>query len=76
MSGAWLADRFDGLDNDPATRKLIAAAVAAEAGCSIWSIAAFHQFSFLHHEPRRSRVRGLPSAGLRPGGGASSVMRS
>jgi methylenetetrahydrofolate reductase (NADPH) len=27
---AWLADRFDGLDNDPATRKLIAAAVAAE----------------------------------------------
>ena len=27
---AWLADRFDGLDDDPATRKLIAAAVAAE----------------------------------------------
>ena len=27
---SWLADRFDGLDNDPATRKLIAAAVAAE----------------------------------------------
>jgi methylenetetrahydrofolate reductase (NADPH) len=27
---AWLADRFDGLDGDPATRKLIAAAVAAE----------------------------------------------
>jgi methylenetetrahydrofolate reductase (NADPH) len=27
---AWLADRFNGLDNDPATRKLIAAAVAAE----------------------------------------------
>jgi len=26
----WLARRFDGLDNDPATRKLIAAAVAAE----------------------------------------------
>jgi methylenetetrahydrofolate reductase (NADPH) len=26
----WLADRFDGLDHDPATRKLIAAAVAAE----------------------------------------------
>ena len=26
----WLAERFDGLDNDPATRKLIAAAVAAE----------------------------------------------
>lgn len=26
----WLADRFEGLDNDPATRKLIAAAIAAE----------------------------------------------
>ena len=26
----WLAARFDGLDDDPATRKLIAAAVAAE----------------------------------------------
>jgi methylenetetrahydrofolate reductase (NADPH) len=27
---AWLARRFDGLDHDPATRKLIAASVAAE----------------------------------------------
>jgi methylenetetrahydrofolate reductase (NADPH) len=27
---AWIARRFDGLDEDPATRKLIAAAVAAE----------------------------------------------
>ena len=27
---AWLAERFEGLDDDPATRKLIAAAVAAE----------------------------------------------
>ena len=27
---AWLAERFAGLDHDPATRKLIAAAVAAE----------------------------------------------
>jgi methylenetetrahydrofolate reductase (NADPH) len=27
---SWLAERFDGLDGDPATRKLIAAAVAAE----------------------------------------------
>ena len=26
----WLAARFDGLDDDPATRRLIAAAVAAE----------------------------------------------
>ncbi len=27
---AWIANRFEGLDDDPATRKLIAAAVAAE----------------------------------------------
>jgi methylenetetrahydrofolate reductase (NADPH) len=27
---AWIEERFEGLDNDPATRKLIAAAVAAE----------------------------------------------
>ena len=27
---AWLADRFEGLDDDPATRQLVAAAVAAE----------------------------------------------
>ncbi|HEV2574094.1 MAG TPA: methylenetetrahydrofolate reductase [NAD(P)H] [Beijerinckiaceae bacterium] len=26
----WLADRFDGLDDDPTTRRLVAAAVAAE----------------------------------------------
>ena len=26
----WLADRYDGLDHDPATRKLVAATVAAE----------------------------------------------
>src|SRR5690606_12672411 len=26
----WLADRFEGLEDDPATRRLIAAAVAAE----------------------------------------------
>jgi methylenetetrahydrofolate reductase (NADPH) len=27
---AWLAARFEGLDDDPATRQLVAAAVAAE----------------------------------------------
>ncbi len=26
----WLADRFEGLDDDPATRRLVAATVAAE----------------------------------------------
>ena len=27
---SWLADRFSGLENDPQTRQLVAAAVAAE----------------------------------------------
>ncbi len=27
---SWLADRFEGLDDDPATRRLVAATVAAE----------------------------------------------
>ena len=27
---AWLAERFEGLDDDPATRRLVAAAVCAE----------------------------------------------
>ena len=27
---AWLAERFEGLDDDPTTRRLIAATVAAE----------------------------------------------
>ena len=31
----WLAERFDGLDEDVATRKLIAAAVAAEQGLDL-----------------------------------------
>ncbi|HZT26949.1 MAG TPA: methylenetetrahydrofolate reductase [NAD(P)H] [Pseudolabrys sp.] len=31
----WLAERFRGLDDDPATRKLIAAAVAAEQVCDL-----------------------------------------
>ncbi len=26
----WLSERFEGLDDDPATRRLIAAAIAAE----------------------------------------------
>jgi methylenetetrahydrofolate reductase (NADPH) len=32
----WLADRFAGLENDPATRKLIAASVAAEQALDLY----------------------------------------
>ncbi len=72
---AWLAERFAGLDDDPATRKLIAAAVAAEqAHRSAGSRR--HQFPFLHHEPRRPRLRDLPSAGLAAGGGAGRLIIS
>ena len=59
---AWLAERFDGLDDDPATRKLIAAAVAAEQVIDLRRPRR-HRFPFLHHEPRRPRLRDLPSAG-------------
>ena len=43
----WLAERFEGLQNDPATRKLIAAAVAAEQVIDLLDrgITAFHFYS-------------------------------
>ena len=65
----WLAERFDGLDDDPATRKLIAAAVAAEQVIGSGRPRR-HPFPLLHHEPRRSRLRHLPSARLASGAGA------
>ena len=61
----WLAERFDGLDDDPATRKLIAAAVAAEQVLDLVD-RGVTDFPFLHHEPRRSRLRDLPPAGPAP----------
>ena len=64
---AWLAERFHGLDNDPATRKLIAAAVAAEQVLDLVD-RGVTTFPFLHHEPRRSRLRDLPPAGPAAGG--------
>jgi methylenetetrahydrofolate reductase (NADPH) len=42
---AWLADRFEGLDADPVTRRLIAAAVAAEQVTGL-AEAGVHQFHF------------------------------
>jgi methylenetetrahydrofolate reductase (NADPH) len=44
---AWLADRFQGLDHDPATRKLIAAAVAAEQAMDLFDrgVTNFHFYT-------------------------------
>ncbi|HWG05217.1 MAG TPA: methylenetetrahydrofolate reductase, partial [Beijerinckiaceae bacterium] len=46
----WLADRFDGLDDDPATRKLIAAAVAAEQVLDLvdHGVCDFHFYTMNH----------------------------
>ena len=63
----WLAERFHGLDNDPTTRKLIAAAVAAEQVLDLFDRGVTN-FPLLHHEPRRPRLRDLPSAGPTAGG--------
>lgn len=43
----WLADRFEGLDNDPATRRLIAAAVAAEQVLDLvdYGVTEFHFYT-------------------------------
>jgi methylenetetrahydrofolate reductase (NADPH) len=46
----WLADRFDGLDNDPGTRRLIAAAVAAEQVMELMErgVREFHFYTMNH----------------------------
>ena len=43
----WLAGLFDGLDDDPATRELVAATVAAELCASLWAegIRQFHFYT-------------------------------
>lgn len=46
----WLADRFDGLDDDPETRRLIAAAVAAEQVLDLMQqgVSEFHFYTMNH----------------------------
>ena len=46
----WLAERFDGLDDDPGTRRLIAAAVAAEQVTELMErgIREFHFYTMNH----------------------------
>ena len=58
----WLADRFEGLDDDPQTRRLVAATVAAEQVLDLVDHGV-REFPFLHDEPRRSRLCDLPSSG-------------
>ena len=43
----WLAGLFDGLDDDPATRELVAATVAAELCASLWAegVRQFHFYT-------------------------------
>jgi len=63
----WLAERFDGLDNDAATRKLIAAAVAAEQVIDLLDrgVTDFHFYTMNRAELVYAICHLL---GLRPGG--------
>ena len=55
----WLAERFEGLDDDPATRRLVAAAVCAEQVIDLIDRGVTH-LHFYHDEPRRPGLRDLP----------------
>jgi methylenetetrahydrofolate reductase (NADPH) len=63
----WLAHRFDGLDDDPTTRKLIAAAVAAEQVLDLvdQGVTDFHFYTMNRAELVYAICHLL---GLRPGG--------
>jgi methylenetetrahydrofolate reductase (NADPH) len=71
----WLARRFDGLDDDPATRKLIAAAVAAEQVLDLvdHGVTNFHFYTM----NRADLVYAIwHLLGLRPGGGKPAEPRT
>jgi methylenetetrahydrofolate reductase (NADH) len=72
---AWLADRFDGLDDDPATRKLIAAAVAAEQVIDLVDngVTDFHFYTMNRADLVYAVCHLL---GLRPDHGAASASAS
>ncbi len=59
---AWLANLFDGLDDDVETRRLIAATVAGDL-CRRLQSEGVEQFHLLYAEPCGSHLRDLPSAG-------------
>ena len=71
----WLAERFDGLDDDVATRKLVAARCRRRTGARPGR-SRRHRFPLLHHEPSRSRLRDLPSARPASGGKGGGVIVS
>jgi methylenetetrahydrofolate reductase (NADPH) len=66
----WLAHRFDGLENDPATRKLIAAAVAAEQVVDLvdHGVTDFHFYTMNRADLVYAicHLLGLRSAGTQP----------
>ena len=61
----WLARLFDGLDDDPATRELVAATVAAEQCTSLWAegVRQFHFYTLNRGNLTAAVCRML---GLRP----------
>ena len=61
----WMDDLFEGLDDLPAARQLVAATVAAELCGQLYAGGVRH-FHFYTLEPRRARLRDLPPA--RPAG--------
>ena len=63
----WLVHRFDGLEDDPETRRLIAASFAIEQVKRLQSTAS--RIPLLHAEPRRTDRGHLPRAGRACAGG-------
>ena len=64
---AWMDQLFEGLDDLPAARQLVAATVAAEL-CGQLYAGGSPPLPFLHVEPRRARLCDLPSARPPPEG--------
>ena len=58
----WLANLFEGLDDDPATRRLVAASVATEM-CAKLEEEGFDDFHFYTLNRAELTVRDLPGAG-------------
>ena len=63
----WLDRLFEGLDDLPAARQLVAATVAAEL-CGQLYAGGVRALPFLHAEPRRADLRHLPPARPQTGG--------
>ena len=61
---AWMDKLFEGLDDLPAARQLVAATVAAEL-CGQLYAGGVRQFHFYTLNPRRARLCDLPPVGLR-----------